>query len=185
MLDGGAGGARTRYADIRNWSVGGKVGVWQPSHLDVARIRAGHAVVDAPGQHARRLDVEAAATLDVAAGWLDVADRVDVAAGGVLALAGGRLAAGALRLDDRAALEVDAARLSLGALAVRGVAHLGGALRVRAGRAPRAGDSWTLLTAARGVTGSFRSVPAGYEIAVAGTRVTLTYRGKPGYLAAR
>ena len=37
MLDGGASGARTRYADIRNWSVGGKSGVWQPSHLDVAR----------------------------------------------------------------------------------------------------------------------------------------------------
>jgi len=190
MLDGGAGGARIRYADIRNWSVGGKSGVWQPSHLDVARVRAGHAVVDAPGQHARRLDVDAAsasgapATLDIAGGWLDVAGRLEVGARGVLALAGGRLAAGELSLE-RGALEVDVAQLWRGAVAVRGTARLGGVLRVRARVAPRAGDSWTVLTAAGGVTGRFRSVPAGYEVTVAGTRVTLTFRGAPAYVAAR
>ena len=58
------------------------------------------------------------------------------------------------------------------------------AARARA-RAPRAGDSWTLLTAAGGITGRFRSVPAGYEVTVAGARVTLTFRGAPAYVAAR
>ena len=111
-------------------------------------IRAGHAVVDAPGQHARRLDVDAApasgapAALDIAGGWLDVAARLEVGERGTLALAGGRLAAGELDLE-RGALEVDVAQLSLGAVAVRGVARLGGALRVRARVAPHVGDSWT------------------------------------------
>ena len=187
MLDGGGGGARTRYADIRNWSVGGKSGVWQPSHLDVAVVRGGHVVVDAPGQHAKRLDVAATATLEVAAGWLDVVDRFDVGARGVLALAGGRLAVGALRLDDRAALEVDASRASRGAaaIAVRGAVQLGGDLRVRASVRPRPGTSWTLLTVAGGITGGFRSVPSGYAVTVDRGRVTLTFRGHGDYLAAR
>ena len=187
MLDGGVGGARTRYADIRNWSIGGKSGVWQPSHLDVAVVRSGHVVVDAPGQHAKRLDVAATATLDVAGGWLDVADCVDVSARGVLALAGGRLAAGELRLDDHAAVEVDASRASrdAAAIAVRGAVRLGGDLRVRASARPRPGTSWTLLTVAGGITGGFRSVSSGYAVTVDHGRVTLTFRGHSDYLAAR
>ena len=154
-------------------------------------VRSGQAVVDAPGQHARRLDVDAAsasgtaATLELAAGWLDVANRLEVGARGVLALAGGRLATGELGLE-RGTLEVDVAQASRGAVAVRGVVRLGGKLRVRARVAPRAGDSWTLLTAAGGVTGRFSSVPAGYARSPwSRTRVTLTFRGPGGYVAAR
>ena len=68
---------------------------------------------------------------------------------------------------------------------MRGVARLGGALRVRARVAPRPGESWTLLTAAGDVIGRFDSVPAGYQVTVDRTRVTLTFRGAPAYLATR
>ena len=182
MFDGG--GARTRYADIRNWSVGGKSGVWQPSRLDAAIMRAGRAVVDAPGQHARRLDV-ASATLEIVGGWLDVADRLAVGDRATLALAGGRLAAASWGWNA-ARWRSTSRSLERGALAVRGVARLGGALRVRAGGtrvAPRAGESWTLLTAAGGISGRLPSVPAGYQVSVARTRVTLTFRGAPAYVA--
>ncbi len=140
-----------------------------------------------PGNTRSAWTSPATATLDVAGGWLDVADRVDVGARGVLALAGGRLAAGELRLDDRAAVEVDASRASrdAAAIAVRGAVRLGGDLRVRASARPRPGTSWTLLTVAGGITGGFRSVPSGYAVTVDHGRVTLTFRGHSDYLAAR
>lgn len=60
---------------------------------------------------------------------------------------------------------------------VAGVARLGGALRIttRDGYAPRAGDSWAILSAGRGVRGSFTSVPRGYRVTIDGNRVVLTY----------
>jgi hypothetical protein len=42
-----------------------------------------------------------------------------------------------------------------------------------------------LLTAGGGITGRFASVPAGYQVTVDTTRVTLTFRGAPAYLATR
>ena len=113
------------------------------------------------------------------------ADAVDfdlVDDGGVIAP--GR--AGAPGADDdrgepddqpRRAGDRDRRRAASDAVEVAGVARLGGALRIttRDGYAPRAGDSWTILSAGRGVRGSFTSVPRGYRVTVDGNRVVLTY----------
>src|SRR5207253_1425184 len=56
---------------------------WQPSRYDVAQIRGGTAIVDAPGQHAGTLQVagpSGVATLQLTGGWLDVADRLEIGA---------------------------------------------------------------------------------------------------------
>ena len=59
---------------------------------------------------------------------------------------------------------------------VAGAAHLGGALEVHAatGFVPRPGDHWTILTANRGISGSFTSVSPGYAVNVVGNRLVLT-----------
>jgi hypothetical protein len=67
-------------------------------------------------------------------------------------------------------------------LDVSGDVELGGVLDVRpvAGFSPRAGDSWTILTARGKIGGRFERVPAGYRVDVLGPRVRLSYGAAGG-----
>jgi hypothetical protein len=78
---------------------------------------------------------------------------------------------------NRGALAIGIGHRGSDGVEVVGVARLGGVLRVTArdGYAPRAGDSWTILSAGRGIRGGFTSVPRGYHVTVEGNRVVLTY----------
>lgn len=84
------GATNTRYAQITNWKTndGGVTAGsnWQPSKYDAAVINNGTVAVDAVGQHAGLLQVAPttgnAATLNVTAGWVDVAERLEVGAAG-------------------------------------------------------------------------------------------------------
>jgi hypothetical protein len=83
------GATNTRYAQITNWDVNAdptRTHNWQPSKFDVAHLRAGTTVVDAVGQHAGTLAVAPTAgdnaTLNIAAGWLDVAAALNVGTAG-------------------------------------------------------------------------------------------------------
>jgi hypothetical protein len=83
-----------RFANIRNWEVSGQQvnvagqGVvtprtyWQPSKFDEARINSGTVAVDAVGHHAGNLKIANGAadtaTLNISAGWLDVADTLTI-----------------------------------------------------------------------------------------------------------
>lgn len=90
----GNGLGNGRYANIKNWVVSGQqvnvtgLGVvttssnWQPSKFDEAQINSGTVTVDAVGQHAGNLKIANGAadtaTLNVSAGWLDVANTVTI-----------------------------------------------------------------------------------------------------------
>jgi hypothetical protein len=83
------GAANTRYANIMNWKTSDGVTAgsnWQPSKYDVAMINNGTVAVDAIGQHAGTLNVAPTAgnnaTLNVTAGWIDVAAQLNVGAAG-------------------------------------------------------------------------------------------------------
>jgi hypothetical protein len=84
------GATNSRYAQITNWRTndGGLTAGsnWQPSRFDAAVIHAGAVVVDAVGQHAGLLQVAPqsgdSATLNVTAGWIDVAERLEVGGAG-------------------------------------------------------------------------------------------------------
>jgi hypothetical protein len=88
--------------------------------------------------------------LRLAGGALETPHLMKAGAGGELDFTGGVLQASRVGFD----------------LVDRGIAHLGGALEIHAaaGFALRAGDQWTILTAARGISGSFTSVTPGYAI---------------------
>src|SRR5262249_47047628 len=89
----------------------------------------------------------------------------------------GRMTVAANLTINRGALAIGIGARGSDAIDVAGVARLGGALRIttRDGLAPRAGDSWTILRAGRGVVGAFNRVPRGYNVTVDGNRVVLTY----------
>jgi hypothetical protein len=83
------GATNTRYAQITNWDVNSdptRTHNWQPSKFDTAHLRTGTTVVDAVGQHAGTLAVAPTAgdnaTLNITAGWLDVAVALNVGAAG-------------------------------------------------------------------------------------------------------
>ncbi|BBO35804.1 hypothetical protein [Lacipirellula parvula] len=84
------GATNTRYAQITNWRTndGGVTAGsnWQPSKYDASVINGGTVAIDAIGQHAGVLQVAPAvgnaATLNVTAGWIDVAERLEVGAAG-------------------------------------------------------------------------------------------------------
>lgn len=86
------GDAGPRYARIENWRTddGGVTtgSLWQPSRHDTAVIRDADVTVDAVGQHAGSLTIGAQpgddASLTVVSGWLDVAEQIDIGAGGSL-----------------------------------------------------------------------------------------------------
>ena len=291
-------GHGARYAEITNWGLdpgtaeaapGEGAAIWQPSRFDLAQIRRGTAIVDAPGQHAGKLQVAGTitggtgvATLKISDGWLEIADRLEIGVwsrslagarapwpgdqrdgarragageveqtGGTLIaraavviggpaqrhqtghpprlrLAGGRLVTAALlkteaggsfdftggtlqadrvgfdlvnrggtiapgpsggvgRSELAGNLTVARGTLAIGVqaggaadqLVVAGTAHLGGALEItpRAGYRPRAGDSWTVLTARAGIVGTFDRVTPGYSIRILGDRVVATFTG--------
>jgi hypothetical protein len=104
----------SRFANIQNWEVSGQqVNVagqglvtpttyWQPSKYDEARINNGTVAVDAVGQHAGDLKIAHgaadAATLNITAGWIDVAETLTI---GSTATSQGtvNLAGGMLRVD--------------------------------------------------------------------------------------
>jgi hypothetical protein len=121
------GATNTRYAQITNWDANADpafVHNWQPSRYDVAEIRSGAAFVDAVGQHAGTLRVAPTAgiqaTLDVTAGWLEVAGGLEVGFGGagtvnhtggtvaaaMVKLGGGAVGAGFYNLSDNGVLRV-------------------------------------------------------------------------------
>jgi hypothetical protein len=103
------GGTNNRYAQITNWRTndGGITAGshWQPTRFDEAQINSGTVVVDAVGQHAGLLNINAgaggSATLEIESGWLHVEDAVVIgenpAATSVLNLRGGLLRAPILR----------------------------------------------------------------------------------------
>jgi hypothetical protein len=142
-------------------------------------VFAGTAVVDAPGQHAGRLEIDAktggAAVLALRAGWLEVHRQASVGRSGVLEVHDGLLRvrgdaslAGLLRISPREG----------GSIRVDGVAELGGVLELDGGTlAP--GASKTLLVARGGVTGRFENVPPGHEVLVTGSRVVLWRTPEP------
>lgn len=106
------GAANTRYAQITNWKTndGGVTAGsnWQPSKYDAAVINNGTVVVDAVGQHAGLLQVAPTAgnvaTLNVTAGWIDVAERLEVgvAGGGAVNHTGGLVLADEVLLGGAA-----------------------------------------------------------------------------------
>jgi pectate lyase len=79
------------------------------------------------------------------------------------------------------ALEIDLDGPASDTVGVTGTARLGGALEVklRDGFAPKPGDSWTILVAARGITGQFQSIPKGYAVRTVGKRLILSFGGLP------
>jgi hypothetical protein len=83
------GATNTRYAQITNWDVNAdptRTHNWQPSRYDTAHLRSGTTVVDAMGQHAGMLAVAPVAgdnaTLNVTAGWINVAAALNVGSAG-------------------------------------------------------------------------------------------------------
>jgi hypothetical protein len=95
------GGGDNRYAMAQNWELS-----WKPSRFDVVELPAGTATVDAVGQHAGtiRIGTQAGvpATLQITAGWLEVADEILIGTGiskGHLVLSGGRLNVPTVSLD--------------------------------------------------------------------------------------
>ncbi|MCA9260553.1 MAG: hypothetical protein KDA61_15175 [Planctomycetales bacterium] len=117
------GGVDSRYARTENWDI-----PWQPSRFDEVRLGAGEAIVDAVGQHARRIVIGTTGApqsrLQITGGWLRVEE--DVAIGGgdqdvaELSLAGGELfvpvlrrAAGGLFQMTGGTLHADAVDFSL------------------------------------------------------------------------
>lgn len=90
-------GGSSQYASILNWKVSGEVvniagsdvttsSLWQPSRYDTAVLHNGAMLADKVGQHAGILkvapDAGDDAELQVADGWLRVADTLEVAAAG-------------------------------------------------------------------------------------------------------
>ncbi|MES2921815.1 MAG: thrombospondin type 3 repeat-containing protein [Verrucomicrobiota bacterium] len=103
------GSTNTRYAQIENWDI-----AFQPSRFDTAVINNASVVVDAIGQHAGTLRLTGNARLDITAGWLDVANNLEIAAGstvtvlnpGTLKIAANIVNDGTLRLTGSSALNV-------------------------------------------------------------------------------
>ena len=64
-------------------------------------------------------------------------------------------------------------------LAVTGTASLGGTLEITELYTPGGGDTWTILTAGGGITGSFDTITAGYQVALANgdTELVLSLSG--------
>lgn len=100
------------YSQIANWKTndGGVTAGsnWQPSKYDTAVINNGTVSVNAVGQNAGLLQVAPiagnAATLNVTAGWIDVAERLEVgsAGGGVVNHTGGLVLADEVLLGGAA-----------------------------------------------------------------------------------
>jgi hypothetical protein len=119
------GATNTRYAQITNWDANPDAAFthnWQPSRYDSAAIQNGTLVVDAVGQHAGNLAVGPNAgnnaTLNVAAGWIEVAGELQVGAAGqgTVIHSGGAVAASAITLGGSGANAAGVYQLSGGGL---------------------------------------------------------------------
>lgn len=78
------------------------------------------------------------------------------------------------------AIEIQLASASIyDTLLVGDVATLDGELRVLAGYAPTAGTTWTILTAAGGIVGSFDAITPGYAVAIVGNNLVLSLAALP------
>lgn len=119
------GATNSRYAQITNWDANADAAFthnWQPSRYDAAAIQNGTLVVDAIGQHAGNLAVAPTAgnnaTLNVTAGWLEVAGelQVGVAGQGTVNHSAGAVAASAITLGGSGANAAGVYQLSGGGL---------------------------------------------------------------------
>jgi pectate lyase len=111
-----------RYARIENWDI-----AFQPSRLDTAVINGASVNVDAIDQHAGILQLAGAAALNITSGWLDVATRLETAAGTTTVVSGsGKLIAadvtnnGTFRLTGYATLTVTGTFTNNGMLDISG-----------------------------------------------------------------
>jgi hypothetical protein len=99
------GATNSRYEQITNWNI-----QWQPSKYDEARIHSGAVTINSPGQHAGVLKIAPSvgdsATLTISAGWIDVAQRLEVASAGQVIMAGGQLIVPAVQLTGSAQLKL-------------------------------------------------------------------------------
>jgi fibronectin-binding autotransporter adhesin len=116
-----------------------------------------------------------------------VSGAVTVKAGGTLAPGNsvGTFAVGTLALQPSSALQIELAGLSsYDKLTLTGSATLGGNLDIvlLGGYTPSANDSFTIITAAGGVTGTFDTITAGYEVEIVGNSVVLSLIPEPGAL---
>jgi autotransporter-associated beta strand protein len=125
--------------------------------------------------------VEAGGTLG---GTGSVSGALTVNAGGILAPGNsvGTLQLGSLDLVPSSTLQIELASLSsYDKLVLTGSTTLGGDLDVvlLGGYTPDLGDSFTILSAAGGVSGSFDSITEGYSIELVGNDVVLTVVPEP------
>jgi hypothetical protein len=119
-------------------------------------------------------------TDNVAFAFTNSGGVLDIGVGGVngSATIGGNLtlSSGKLKMELASLASYDK-------LAVTGSATLGGVLDISllSGYTPNYNDSWTILTASAGITGSFSTIPANYSITLAGggTEMVLTYVPEP------
>jgi pectate lyase len=113
------GEVNNRYAQIENWDI-----AFQPSRFDTAIISNATAVVDAIGQHAGSLCLAGNAMLNVASGWIKVADKLLVGPGCTVAISSGAalnvtsnfVNHGTLRLTGSASLNVSGTFTNFGML---------------------------------------------------------------------
>jgi hypothetical protein len=95
-----------RFEQISNWDIR-----WQPSKYDEARIHSGAVTMNSPGQHAGVLKIAPNigdnATLTISAGWIDVAQQLQVSNNGQVIVAGsGKLITPSVQLTGNAQLKL-------------------------------------------------------------------------------
>jgi hypothetical protein len=99
------GATNGRYEQITNWDIS-----WQPSRYDEAQVRTGNVTVNSVGQHAGVLKVAPLAgnngTLTISAGWIDVAQQLQVANDGQVIMDGGQLLVPSVALSGNALLKM-------------------------------------------------------------------------------
>ena len=121
-----SGATNGRYEQITNWDIR-----WQPSRYDEAQVRTGAVTIDSPGQRARVLKVAPSAgddaTLTIAAGWIEIAQQLEVANAGRVIVDGGQLRVPSVRLADDALLQLAPGRdkvLRLASFTITGAAKI-------------------------------------------------------------
>jgi autotransporter-associated beta strand protein len=154
-----------------------------PTTVSNGTLRVNNATGSGTGTGA--VVIEAGGTLG---GTGSVSGALTVKAGGTLAPgnSGGMLRLGSLTLQPSSTVEIELAGLSsYDQLTLSGTANLGGELDVvlLGGYTPTSGSSFTILSAAGGVSGTFASVTTGYNVQVVGNDVILSVVPEPGSLA--
>ena len=124
-------------------------------------------------------------TFSFTGGTLNVGEvTFDLTVAGTGTLAPG-LGVGQTLLDGKLTMNDGALAIELASdtlydrLVVGDVATLDGELRILAGYAPTAGATWTILTAAGGIVGSFDSITPGYAVSIVGNTLVLSLASVP------